>query len=138
MDDFREGRKNILVATDIAQEGLDIQKCNYVIRYDFVSNEIGQVQSRGRARADKGKCYLITFDRSINHNRELENRFKEKEMDRAIHKFMTEKKYTDYVAKFNEEKVMHSCIYYLYFNVSVFNLFIDKISANSQKERGKS
>ena len=58
--DFRTGRFNVLVATDIAQEGLDIPECNYVIRYEFVSSEIGTVQSRGRARAENGQLYLIT------------------------------------------------------------------------------
>ena len=57
---FRSGSFNLLVATDIAQEGLDIPECNYVIRYEFVSNEIGTVQSRGRARAEKGQTFLIT------------------------------------------------------------------------------
>jgi ERCC4-related helicase len=57
---FRDGQSNLLVATDIAQEGLDIPECNYVIRYEFVSNEIGTVQSRGRARAEKGQTFLIT------------------------------------------------------------------------------
>jgi len=57
---FQEGKFNLLVATDIAQEGLDIPECNYVIRYEFVSNEIGTVQSRGRARAEKGQTFLIT------------------------------------------------------------------------------
>ena len=60
ISDFRSGVCNLLVATDIAQEGLDIPECSYVIRYEFVSNEIGTVQSRGRARAEKGKLFLIT------------------------------------------------------------------------------
>jgi len=38
---------NLLVATDVAQEGLDMPTCNFVIRYNFVSNEIGSVQSKG-------------------------------------------------------------------------------------------
>ena len=50
---------NVLVATDIAQEGLDMPACNFVIRYDFVSNEIGTVQSKGRARAKQSECFLI-------------------------------------------------------------------------------
>ena len=45
---------------DVAQEGLDVAECSYVLRYEFVSNEIGSVQSRGRARAVQSKCFLIT------------------------------------------------------------------------------
>ena len=60
IDKFRNGKCKLMVATDIAQEGLDIPECNYVIRYEFVSNEIGTVQSRGRARAEKGQLFLIT------------------------------------------------------------------------------
>ena len=60
INDFKAGIANIMIATDIAQEGLDVPKCQYVIRYEFVSNEIGTVQSRGRARAINGQCFLIT------------------------------------------------------------------------------
>ena len=48
------------VHIDVAQEGLDVAECSYVIRYEFVSNEIGTVQSRGRARAAQSKCFLLT------------------------------------------------------------------------------
>ena len=64
---FRDGLFNLLVATDIAQEGLDIPECNYVIRYEFVSNEIGTVQSRGRARAKKGQTFLITVKSTLSN-----------------------------------------------------------------------
>ncbi|XP_078678976.1 ATP-dependent RNA helicase DHX58-like isoform X2 [Branchiostoma floridae x Branchiostoma belcheri] len=86
---FRKGIKsedgcNLLVATDVAQEGLDMPKCNFVIRYDFVSNEIGSVQARGRARAKDAECYLLVTAGSTNERRELENQEKEKFMMEAL------------------------------------------------------
>jgi ERCC4-related helicase len=48
-----------MIATDIVQEGLDVPECSFVIRYKFVSNEIGTVQSRGRARVEKSSCFLV-------------------------------------------------------------------------------
>jgi ERCC4-related helicase len=44
IESFKRGKFNLLVSTDIAQEGLDVPECNYVIRYEFVSNEIGTVK----------------------------------------------------------------------------------------------
>ncbi len=72
INDFRTGIKNLMVATDIAQEGLDVPECNYVIRYEFVSNEIGSVQSRGRVRASEGKTFLITT-KSMFYPEKLQN-----------------------------------------------------------------
>ncbi|XP_077999952.1 ATP-dependent RNA helicase DHX58-like [Glandiceps talaboti] len=75
---------NLLVATDIAQEGLDIPTCNFVIKYNFVSNEIGAVQARGRARAEESVCYLIVQEGSKNEQREIQNQEKEKLMKKAL------------------------------------------------------
>ena len=77
-------RCNLLIATDVAQEGLDMPKCNFVIRYNFVSNEIGSVQSKGRARAPNSECYLIVDHGSVNERREYENLEKEHLMQQAL------------------------------------------------------
>eukprot|EP00741_Cyanophora_paradoxa_P003955 tig00000741_g3847.t1 len=47
---FRDGTVNVLVATSIAEEGLDIPSCQLVVRYDGATSWRQLVQSRGRAR----------------------------------------------------------------------------------------
>ncbi len=69
---------------DIVQEGLDIPTCSYVIRYEFVSDEIGTIQSRGRARAQNSSYYLITELESVNHRREKNNKIREENMEIII------------------------------------------------------
>ncbi|XP_072042579.1 LOW QUALITY PROTEIN: uncharacterized protein [Amphiura filiformis] len=82
---FREDDScNLLVATDIAQEGLDMPACNFVIRYNFVSNEIGTVQSKGRARAKQSECFLIVEENSKTAAREIQNRQNVKDMQAAM------------------------------------------------------
>ena len=45
---FEEDNLNILVATSVAEEGLDIQACNMVIRYMYIKDMIAKIQSRGK------------------------------------------------------------------------------------------
>ena len=53
LNDFREGRTRILVATDIAARGLDISNIEHVINFDFPHNPEDYVHHIGRtARID--------------------------------------------------------------------------------------
>lgn len=44
IQEFRDGTLNLLVATSVAEEGLDIAQCNVVVRYGLQTNEISMVQ----------------------------------------------------------------------------------------------
>ena len=57
---FRSNVANILVATSVVEEGLDIPSCDLVVRFEsFSSNLRSYVQSRGRARQQDSKFYLL-------------------------------------------------------------------------------
>lgn len=62
LDKFRSGEKNLIVATAVAEEGLDIQACGNVIRWDIPNNMASWAQSRGRARR-KRSTFVLMFER---------------------------------------------------------------------------
>ncbi|KAL7643352.1 UNVERIFIED_CONTAM: hypothetical protein RMT77_006644 [Armadillidium vulgare] len=51
IENFRKGICNVVVSTSVLEEGIDIRKCNFVIRFNAASNFRAYVQSLGRARA---------------------------------------------------------------------------------------
>lgn len=55
LDAFRIGELNLIVATAVAEEGLDIQACCSVVRWDPPANMVSWTQSRGRARKKKAR-----------------------------------------------------------------------------------
>ncbi|XP_076235555.1 endoribonuclease Dcr-1 [Calliopsis andreniformis] len=48
---FRIHECNLLISTSILEEGIDIPKCNFVMRYDFPKTYQSYVQCKSRARA---------------------------------------------------------------------------------------
>ncbi|MHA2473695.1 MAG: helicase-related protein, partial [Promethearchaeota archaeon] len=60
LDHFKEGKYNVLVSTNVGEEGLDIAECDLVIFFDVVASEIRLIQRRGRtARHREGKVIIL-------------------------------------------------------------------------------
>ncbi|MEE9593903.1 MAG: DEAD/DEAH box helicase [Candidatus Hydrothermarchaeales archaeon] len=60
LEDFRGDVYNVLVATSVAEEGLDIPKVDLVVFYEPVPSEIRSIQRRGRTgRARAGKVVIL-------------------------------------------------------------------------------
>lgn len=56
---FRTHKFNLLIATGVVEEGLDIPKCNVVYRFDFPKSFCSYVQSKGRARAEDSSFFIL-------------------------------------------------------------------------------
>ncbi|GAA5979009.1 hypothetical protein JCM5350_004204 [Sporobolomyces pararoseus] len=61
---FRNEELNLIVATSVAEEGLDFQACNVVVRFDSLQTITGYIQSRGRARAANARFVVIAEEGS--------------------------------------------------------------------------
>jgi len=60
IEEFKEGKINVLVATSIGEEGLDIPEVNAVIFYEPVPSAIRKIQRAGRtARLMEGKIITL-------------------------------------------------------------------------------
>ncbi|NXL04300.1 DDX58 helicase, partial [Mesembrinibis cayennensis] len=84
LDAFKTSKDSrLLVATSVADEGIDISECNLVVLYEYFGNVTKMIQVRGRGRAKDSKCILVTSKTEVVEN-EKYNRHKEEMMNEAI------------------------------------------------------
>ncbi|XP_071489889.1 antiviral innate immune response receptor RIG-I-like [Diadema antillarum] len=58
LNKFRDGEHKLLIATFVEQ-GIDVPACNFVFRYNYISDGEGCLQARGRTRAPGGRFELV-------------------------------------------------------------------------------
>lgn len=66
LEEFREGRRNVLVATDVAARGLDIPNVLWVIQFDLPSNSDDYVHRIGRTGRRGNVGTAISFVNETN------------------------------------------------------------------------
>lgn len=85
IEKFKRGEINILTATSIAEEGLDIPEVNEVIFYEPVPSAIRSIQRRGRtARLFKGSLKILITKKTRDEIYHYSAYHKEKRMHKAI------------------------------------------------------
>jgi Fanconi anemia group M protein len=85
IQEFSEGKINILCATSIAEEGLDIPEVHAVIFYEPIPSAIRAIQRAGRtARLMKGKLIILITKGTRDESFYYISRSREKKMHSAI------------------------------------------------------
>lgn len=90
LEEFSKGEFNVLVATSVAEEGLDIPKVDSVIFYEPIPSEIRTIQRRGRTgRLEKGKVTILMTKNTRDEGYRWSAHHKEKRMYRTLKQLQT-------------------------------------------------
>ncbi len=90
LDAFRAGEFNTLVASSVAEEGLDIPSVDLVVFYEPVPSEIRLIQRRGRTgRKSAGKVIILMAEKTMDEAMYWSSRRKEKTMHETLRRLST-------------------------------------------------
>ena len=100
IQNFKDGLYNVLIATSVAEEGLDISEVDLVIFYDTVPSSVRTIQRRGRTgRKKEGRVIILMAKGTKDEGYFYVAKHKEKKMKENIKKIQKISK------KFNEEQM---------------------------------
>jgi Fanconi anemia group M protein len=91
LEEFRNGIRNVIVATSVGEEGLDIASTNAVVFYEPVPSEIRTIQRRGRTgRKSDGEVYVLIARGTMDEVFEYSSMKKEDQMRSRLEKLNRE------------------------------------------------
>jgi len=100
LEKFRNQEYNILVATSIAEEGLDIPSVDLVLFFEPVPSEIRTIQRRGRTgRRKSGKVIVLFTGKTRDEAYFWVSRAKEKKMHKILLQMKNQLKKKEYIEK---------------------------------------
>ncbi len=104
---FKKGEYNVLVATSVAEEGLDIPSTDLVVFYEPIPSEIRLIQRRGRtARKRPGKVIILITKGTQDQGYYWSAKRKEKRMQKELEQLRNklDKRFEDAEKVYKEKK----------------------------------
>uniref|UniRef100_A0A1A9WSS4 ribonuclease III n=1 Tax=Glossina brevipalpis TaxID=37001 RepID=A0A1A9WSS4_9MUSC len=89
MNQFHNKECNLIVCSNVLEEGIDVQACNYVFILDELKTFNSYIQTMGRARSKD--AYYIIFCENINYDKVLSKILSYKETHKEIKEFLSER-----------------------------------------------
>uniref|UniRef100_A0A1A9WDV9 ribonuclease III n=1 Tax=Glossina brevipalpis TaxID=37001 RepID=A0A1A9WDV9_9MUSC len=89
MDQFRNKECNLIVCSNVLEEGIDVQACNYVFVLDELKTFNSYIQTKGRARSKD--AYYTIFCENINYEKVVSKIRSYKETHEEIKEFLSER-----------------------------------------------
>lgn len=86
LEKFRQDKINLIIATSVLAEGIDLPVCNLVIRYanDTPNSCLSYIQTKGRARMKKSRYVMMVsndetnkLEKNVNEWQEVVEKLKE-------------------------------------------------------------